>query len=312
MITASCDEKIDYDEIARVATEAFNSPSFRFYPDLVQWFYERCFSLGSTIVTLRDGNRRIGHVAMVRQPVIMNGVLESAVQIVDLCIIKEYRSKNSLRQLYGEVERQCIAQKIRFALGMPNAKALRVNAYFFKMRPFLWLPIRVGLATPFRAATLIVSGRFELMTKNGAISLFTHYRTSEDNNGLQWDEDKLHARLCGPRSVYGVHATQDLLLISSARSIRGVNCTLLCGFLGRPGVHVEPGNVSVLVRAACHLWKRPIFIYAGFNNALPVNLGFRLPKWLRPSRMLLQLREFYPNNSEPRFDRYQLIDFDLA
>jgi Acetyltransferase (GNAT) domain len=298
MITASCDERIDYEEIARVATEAFNSPDLRFSPDRIQWLYERCFSLGTTIVALRDGNRRIGHVAMVRQLIIMNGVLEHAVQIVDLCIIEEYRSKNSLRHLYDEVERQCMARNIRFALGMPNAKALSVNAYFFKMRPFLRLPIRVGLAVPFRSATLIASGQFELMTKSEIISLFAHYRTSEDNNGLQWDEDKLHERLCGPRSVYGVHATQDLLLISSARSIRGVK--------------VEPGNVSALVRAACHLWRRPLFVYVGFNSALPINLGFPLPKWLRPSRMLLQLRDFYPNTSQPRFERYQLIDFDLA
>ena len=312
MITASCDETIDYEETAKAATEAFGSSDFVFYPDQVQWFYEWCFSLGTTIVTLRDGNRKIGQLAMVRQPVIMNGVFEPAVLLVDLFIIKEFRSADCLRQLYGEVERQCVAKKIRFALGMPNAKALPVNAHFFRMRPFLWLPIRMGLAAPLRSPALIFSDPFELMKKVEAIALFTHYRTSEDKNGLQWDEDKLFKRLCGPRNSYGIHATQDLLLISSARSARGVKHTLLCGFFVRPGVPVEPGNVDVLVRAACHLWKRPLFIYAGLNNALPIKSGFPLPRWLRPSRMLLQLRDFQPERPEPSFDRYQLIDFDFA
>jgi hypothetical protein len=312
MIRASCEETIDYEEIARVATEAFGSSDFVFYSDQIQWFYERCFSAGTTVVSLRDGHRKIGHFAMVRQPVIMYGVFESAVQLVDLFIIKEFRSKDCLRQLYDEVERQCIAQKIRFALGMPNARALPVNAYFFRMRPFLWLPIRLGVAAPFRSPALIFSGRFELMKKEEAIALFAHYRTSEDKNGLQWDEDKLYHRLCAPRHFYGVHATQDLLLISSARATRGVKYALLCGFFERPGVHVEPGNVSVLVRAACHLWKRPLFIFVGLNNALPVHPGFLLPRWLRPSPMLLQLRDFQPERPEPSFDRYQLIDFDFA
>jgi hypothetical protein len=311
MITASCDETVDYEEAARVATEAFGSSNFVFYPDQIQWFYERCFSLGTTVVTLRDGSRKIGHFAMVRQPVTMYGALEPAAQLVDLFILKEFRSRDCLRQLYREVERQCIAQKIRFALGMPNAKALPVNAYFFKMRPFLWLPIRMGLAAPFRSPALIFSGPFGLMTKEEA-ALFTIYRTSEDQNGIKWDEDNLHQRLCGPRTSFGIHATQDLLLIASARTTRCVKYTLLCGFLVRSFAHVESGNVGVLVRAACHLSKRPLFIYAGLNNALPVNPGFLLPRWLRPSPMLLQLRDFQPERPEPSFDRYQLIDFDFA
>jgi Acetyltransferase (GNAT) domain len=260
MITATSDEAIDYEETARVATEAFGFSDFVFHPDQIQWLYERCFSLGTTVVSLRDDNCKIGHFAIVRQPVVMNGSFEPTVQLVDLFILKEYRSKDCLRQLYGEVERQCVAQKIRFALGMPNSKALPVNAHFFRMRPFLWLPIRIGLAAPFRSPALLFSGPFELMKKEEAIALFTHYRTSDDKNGLQWDEDKLHQRLCSPRNFYGVHATENLLLISSTRSSRGLKYTLLCGFFVRTGAHVEPGNVGVLVRAACHFWKRPLFI----------------------------------------------------
>src|SRR5438034_4463206 len=139
MITTSCEETIDYEETARAATEAFGSHVV-FQPTQLQWSYERCFSLGTIVVSLRDGGRKVGQCAMVRQLVLMNGVYEPAVQIVDLFITKEFRSKDCLRQLYGEVEHQCALQKIRFALGMPNARAVAVNAHFFKMQPFLRLP----------------------------------------------------------------------------------------------------------------------------------------------------------------------------
>jgi hypothetical protein len=312
MITAACEEAVDYEEMAKLATEAFGSRDIVFYPEQFQWFYERCFSLGTTVVTLRDGHRKVGQCAMVRQPVLMHGLSEPAVQLVDLFIMKEFRSKACLHQLYGEVERQCIGQKLRLVLGMPNARALPVNAYFFKMRPFLWLPLRLGLAVPFQSSTLIFSGRFQQMTPEEAMELFAHYRTSLHDNGLQWNEEKLYQRLSGPRHVYGIHATQNLLLISSPRSTRRVKYTLLCGFFIRADARVAAADVGVLVRAASHLWRRPLFIYAGFNNALPANPGFSIPTWLRPSPMLLQLRDFQPDRPEPRFDRYQLLDFDFA
>ncbi len=96
MITASCEYAIDYEETARVATEAFGSRDTTFYPAQFHWFYERCFSRGTTIVALRDGNRKIGHCALVRQPVLMNGVNEPAAQLVDLFILKGVSFKGEL------------------------------------------------------------------------------------------------------------------------------------------------------------------------------------------------------------------------
>jgi hypothetical protein len=311
-VTISCEDSIDYEEAARAATEAFDSPGIVIHADQMQWFYERCFSLGTTVISLREGARKVGQLAMVRQGVLMYGAPAPAAQLVDLFIAKEFRSSDCLRLLYGEVERQCMAQKIRFAFGMPNAKATPVNAHFFKMRPFLSLPIRVGLAAPLRSSALIRSGPFAQMKKADALALLARYRTSSDENGLQWDGDKLYQRLRSPRNAYGIHATQDPLLISSTRSTRGVRYTVLCGFFVRPGARATPGNVRALVRAACRLWKQPLFIYVGFNNALPANPGFALPGWLRPSPMVLQLRNFEPERPEPRFDRYQILDFDFA
>jgi hypothetical protein len=312
VITVSCEEAIDYGETARAAAEAFGPHHISFDPKQFQWSYERCFSLGTTVVTLRVGGRKIGQCAMVRQLVLMNGVYEPAAQLVDLFIVREFRSKDCLRQLYGEVKRQCALQKIRFALGMPNARAVAVNAHFFKMQPFLWLPIRIGLSAPFRSSTLTFSGPFQLIKREDAVELFARYRTPWGESGLRWDEEKLYQRLCSPSYSYGVHATKDLLLISSPRMSRGIKYVLLCGFFVRPDAPLSRGNAGALVRASCQLWQRPLFVYVGFNNAVAGIPGFPLPRRLRPSPMLLQLRDFQPERPAPRFDRYQPLDFDFA
>jgi hypothetical protein len=40
--------------------------------------------------------------------------------------------------------------------------------------------------------------------------------------------------------------------------------------------------------------------------------GLRLPDRIRPSPMLLQLRDFKPGAKPVELDRFQLLDFDFA
>jgi hypothetical protein len=60
------------------------------------------------------------------------------------------------------------------------------------------------------------------------------------------------------------------------------------------------------------MWRRPLFVCAGLNNALAAMPGLPIPQRLRPSLMLMQLRDFAPEESKVAFDRYELIDFDFA
>ena len=269
MITASIELLPDYEETAKTATDAFASANTAFCAKQIQWLYERCFGLSTTVVTLRDGDRKVGQCALIHQKVVLNGRAEITVQIVDLFLNKAYRTKECLIMLYGAVEKQCLAENVRFALGVPNRKAVNVNEHFFKMRPFLSLPIRMGCAAPLLSSALTFSGPFRGMDDDDAIRLFDRYQTSTLENGLCWKGKTLYARLCSPIHSYGVHASEDLLLISSLRMSRGVQYVLLCGLFVRLGSHSTSKQICKLVRAACFLWKLPIFVYIGFNNALP-------------------------------------------
>lgn len=311
-IRAEREDRVDYEETARLANRVFAATKPVFQPDQLRWFYERCFSQGAAVIALRHDGQKVGQMAMVRQTIMMAGRAESSVQLVDLFVAREHRGKQSLELLFRAVEQECIAQDIRFAIGMPNAAATGVNEFFFKLKPFLRMPLCMGIALPWPTHRTPVAYRFDRTNRNQSLELFARYRTSPDINGQPWNETSLFDRLCGYKQVYGVHALDDLLLISSPRTSRGISYTLLCGFLTSPGTVADAGTVRCLVNSACSMWGRRVFAYAGVNAGLASAPGLRLPARLRPSPLLVQLRDFKPDREPLRLDRFELLDFDFA
>ena len=312
MITVSEEKIVDYEITARVATEAFGSKHVVFSAERMQWLYERGFSQGSTIVSVFDEGIKVGQIALLHQKVCSGGEPSAATQLVDLFILQAYRSPQLVRRIYKEVERLCLARNSRFILAVPNENATLLNARFLKLSPLLRLPVRAGIGLWWpRGSRLEYSGHFKSMTRDDAIDLFSSFSTPATENGLRWDGAMLFDRLNDPTCDYAVHATADLLLISSSRQTKGIRYALLCAFFVRSQATVTSGAVRELTRAACRLWKHALFVYAGLNNSLPRLPGMVLAARLRPP-MLVQLRDFNTEELDVRFDRFQLIDSDFV
>ncbi len=280
----------------------------------MKWLYEECFPGGTTVVQLTEkaSGCKIGQLAMVHQTVWVNGTPEKAAQLVDLFLLKEWRNLERMRMLFDEVGRQFAKRGIRFAFGMPNVQAMPINERFFKLKAFLSLDIKLGFALPFRSKSVHIHEAFHKHQAEHFISIFNRFATEHSETGLRWDGESLYDRLCGYKYKYAIHATDSLLLISSPRISRGIPYTLAAAYLCAPGSTFEKKDMSAVTRAACAFWKRPIFIYAGFNRAIPTPPGIRLPERYRPSPMLLQMRDFVPERGKLDLDRFQLIDFDFA
>jgi hypothetical protein len=312
MITVSEEQVVDYEITARIATEAFASPDVAFSADRMQWLYERGFGQGTIVLAAADDGVKIGQIALIHQTIQCDGEPCSAFQLVDLFISREHRSPPLIRRIYREIEQLCLQRHIRFIIAVPNENATPLNARFLKLKPLLWLPIRAGLAVrPPRAAGLKYSGYLKSLTAQQAIDLLSGFATPVTENGLRWDGEALFNRLTNPTCDYAVHAAAELVLISSMRRTRGVSHTLLCGFFASSSATINSGSVRELVRAACHFQKRPLFVYAGINDALPGLPGIPLPARLRPP-ILVQLRDLDAEKSETRFGRFQLIDSDFV
>lgn len=311
MITVSEDHDVDFESTARIATEAFGSKAVVFSPPRMKWLYERGFGQGSAVVAAFDDGKKIGQIVLLHQKVYLDGAPVIATQLIDLFILKTYRSPVLVRRLYKEVERLCEAKNIRILLGLPNPISAPLNARLMGLQPFLLLPVHVGVSLGWaRSTSLQFSGPVKAFSKDEAIERLSTFVTPPSENGLHWDASTLFERVSDPLYDYAIHATADLLLISSPRKRRGISHVLLCGFFARPGATVAPRDIGTLIRAACRLWKHRVFVYAGLNTSLPHLPGFALPARLRPP-ILVQLRDC-ATEAAPRFDRFQLTDSDFV
>jgi hypothetical protein len=312
MVTVSEETAVDYELTAQIATDAFDTAHVHFSPDRIKWLYERSFGRGTTVLAAIDDGRKIGQIALVGQTVCVDGEICPAIQLVDLFILQAYRSAQLVRRLYKEVERICVERNIRYILALPNDKSVLLNARFLKLSPLLWLPIRAGVSlrrpTPSR---LRYSGLLRSMTRAQAVELLAAFACPAAENGLRWDGDTLFDRLDDPTRDYAVHATADLLLVSSSRKTGAIAYTALCAFFARPQASTSRDDIHELVRAACRLSKTPVFVYAGTNASLPQPPGIGLPARLRRP-ILVQLRDIRAETHAVHFDRFQLIDSDFA
>jgi len=277
----------------------------------MRWLYERGFGQGSTVIAAYDDGKKVGQIVMLHQSVYLAGKPVIATQLIDLFVLQAHRSPTLIRSLYKEVKRLCKAKNIRVLITLPNENSAALNARFLKVRPLLSLPVRAGVSMgrP-SSARLKFSTRLKDASRGEAIECLSGFVTPPTENGPHWDAATLFDRISDPTCDYAIHATENLLLVSSSRKTRGINHALLCGFFARAGIAVTSGDIRTLVRAACRVWLHHVFVYAGLNKSLPYLPGFAVPERLR-APILVQLRDAASPDRDPRFDRFQLTDSDF-
>jgi hypothetical protein len=311
MMTVSEESAVDFESTARIATEAFGSKDVVFSLSRMQWLYERGFGQGSTVIAAYDDGKKVGQIVMLHQSVYLDSKPVIATQLIDLFVLQAHRSPTLIRSLYKEVERLCEAKNIRVLITLPNENSAALNARFLKVRPLLSLPVRAGVSMAWpSSARLKFSTRLKDVSRGEAIECLSGFVTPPTENGPHWDAATLFDRISDPTCDYAIHATENLLLVSSSRKTRGINHALLCGFFARAGTAVTSGDIRTLVRAACRVWLHHVFVYAGLNKSLPYLPGLAVPERLR-APILVQLRDAASPDGDPRFDRFQLTDSDF-
>lgn len=312
MIAVSEEGVVDFERTARIATEAFGSKDVTFSASRMKWLYERGFGQGAAVVAVFDGDNKVGQIVLLHQKIHLDGAPVIATQLIDLFVLPTHRAPGLVRQIYQEVERLCEASRIRIILTLPNPISAPLNARFLKLRPFLSLPVRVGVSLGWRrGGRAQLSALVKTMPRDEATERLTPFATPASENGPRWDAATLLERISDPTCDYAVHATSNLLLVSSSRKTRGISHALLCGFFARPSAIVDSSDINTLIRSACELWKHRVFVYAGINKSLPRLPGFAVPGRLRQP-ILVQLRDNASEDALPRFDRFQLTDSDFV
>ena len=300
----------DYAETASLAAAAFDLPSDAFRPDRLRWLYERAFHYGSTIFGLFMGPQKVGQVVLVHQRVSVGDEVTTAVALFDLFISKAHRSRDAIAALYGAVESFCLDENIRFIVGVPNESGARVNIRHLRLAPVRRLDLRAGLTLPHRARRVVLSSFVTAIEHARAIELLDRY-VPLAGTGMHWTADSLWDRLSGGFTPFALHATENLLLVSSLRTTRGLKHTLLCGFFAESRQTPARREVAALTSAACLLHKRPLYVYAGCHDGVPLP-GVTLPDALRPSPLTVQIRDLAKPDATLQLNHFELLDFDFA
>ncbi len=310
MLTVASETIVDWEETARLATEAFDD-AVPFDPERLRWTYETCFAEGAEVVTLRAGGTKVGQLVVLRHAINVDGRREPAGLFVDLFVVKKHRSREAVALLFGEAERRFRELGIRFALGMPNERSLPHNVELFGMKTVEVLPLHMGVMFG-RSDPEVVTRSMSDLSESEAAELLAPHVDPDRDRCVPWDAECLARRISGPGHAYALHLLDDAVAISSPRRSRGIPHALICGFFARRPDRVASDDLGRLVRAACSHWRRPIFAYCGFDHLLAILPGVVLPRMVRPSPLLVQMRDFKMNEEIPRLTRYQMIDSDFA
>ncbi len=309
-VSVGTESATDYARTAALAAEAFRGGSGRFTAAGLRWLYEEAYGDGTTVIAAHAGGCKVGQAALLHQTVTVAGRAEPAVALVDVFVLEAHRSLAAVVGLYRAVEAACRERGVRFILSVPNAAAMDVNARVLRLKQVAQLDIRIGIAGLPVAGLPIASHRVADLDPNRGRQLLADF-CGGAQTGLAWTPERLWARLGRPRAGYALHVGERLLAVSAPRSDRRAPHALICALLPRPGAEVRRRDVGAAVSAACRLQRRPLFVYAGINDAVPLP-GLLLPARLRPSPMVLQMRDLARGAPPVTMGRFETLDFDFA
>ncbi len=309
-VTVRHESSVSFAETAALAAEAFGTGSGRFTAEGLRWFYEEAYGEGTTVLAATVGGRKVGQAALLHQTIMVEGRPERAVALVDVFVLEAHRSLAAVVGLYRAVEAACRERGVRFILSVPNAAAIDVNARILRLKQVARLDIRIGLAGLPVPGVAVASHRVADLDADRGRHILAGF-CGGAQTGLAWTPERLWARLGRPGVAYGLHVGDRLLAVSAPRSDRRAPHALICALLPRPGVEVRRRDVAAAVAAACRMQRRPLFVYAGINDAVPLP-GLLLPARLRPSPMVLQLRDLERGAPPVAVGRFETLDFDFA
>ncbi|RYC32782.1 GNAT family N-acetyltransferase [Lichenibacterium minor] len=309
-VSVRIESATDHAETAALAAEAFAAEAGRFTPEGLRWLYRDAYGEGATVLAAYAGPRKVGHLALLHQTVTVDGRPEPAVALVDVFVLEAFRSLATLVGLYRAAEAACRERGVRLILSVPNAMAADVNARILRLAEAARLDVRVGVGGLPVPGVPVVSHRVaDLGAERGRRILAPFCGGTQ--TGLGWTAERLWGRLGRPGAGYALHVGERLLAVSARRRARGAPHALICALLPRHGTTVGRRDVAAVTSAACRLQRRPLFAYAGINDAVPLP-GLLLPGRLRPSPMVLQMRDLRRDAAPFRMQRFEAIDFDLA
>jgi hypothetical protein len=126
-----------------------------------------------------------------------------------------------------------------------------------------------------------------------------------------WTPDYLRWRLSAPNgATFAIHASDDLLAVSTRSDFKGVPVAVIVKLLPRHG-HGEKVSALPAITEACFFHRAPAAVYAGFNRFVTVR-GMPAPERLKPAPLNLEICSLSDDIRQDSFalDTFEFLDMD--
>jgi hypothetical protein len=217
--------------------------------------------------------------------------------------------KGYFRELGAEIYEEASAAGWQFSSGVCNDKSIgAVTKYMGWKTPG---PLPVKLCVPMHTgrgvtshkvdAALLDSDRFAELTAGLDDFTVRQWTNSYTTEYLRW-------RLACPSTQFALHASDDLVAVTTTDTRFGVRAVVVLKLLVRGDAPAGPERV---IAAACRFHHAPYAVYAGFNARVHVR-GIQPPRKLQPSPLHLILRSLSSaiDQDALTLETFEFLDMD--
>jgi hypothetical protein len=275
----------------------------------LQWLYDENPYGPAIQRAVDDGGQRVAHYALVPQRYRgRDGVVPAAFSL-HAVTRRGTQRKGYFQRIGAEIYEEATAAGWRFSSGVCNDKSIgAVTKYMGWKTPGplpvkLCVPVHTGRGVSSHPVdpALLRSGRFAELTAGLDDFPVQEWTNSYSTEYLRW-------RLACPSTRFVLHASDDLVAVSTTDTRFGVRAAVILKLLRRSE---QPASAAPVIGAACRFHRAPYAVYAGFNARVHVR-GVQPPRKLQPSPLHLILRSLSPTIDQAALtlDTFEFLDMD--
>jgi hypothetical protein len=276
----------------------------------IHWLYDESPYGPAVQRNADDEGQRVAHYGMIPQryrgP---SGVVPAGFSL-NAVVKTGAQRKGWFRQLGPEVYEGAREAGWQFATGVCNEKSIGTVIKYLGWKTPGPLPVRV--CPPGVLAHGVEShavddafflGPFDRLASGLDEAPVRTWTNSYTPKYLRW-------RLATPHVSYAVHASEELVGVSTVDKRFGVRAAVILKLLPRDG-RSGPLPADAIVAAACRFHRAPYAVYAGFNAHAKVR-GIKPPRRLQPSPLHLILRSLSDEVDQESLsvETFEFLDMD--
>ena len=284
--------------------------------EFLTWLYRRNPHHPALEEDVDRKGRRVAHFALVPQPWRSRDAAATFVLSVN-AVTRSGLGSMHFVALAARGTRQAIERKDELGgliggIGVTNESSTMPGLHRIGARLITSLPV---VAVPRLAARARDVESHELDAAFRGSAAFERLIEGLDESPAEgwtqrWTPAQLGWRLAAPGAGYALHASDEVVAITTRALAKGVPVAVILKLLPRGG-RSGPVSARSVIAAALRHHRVPVGIYAGFNRHVPVR-GIAIPKSIQPAPLNLLFRSLSDEVPQETFalDTYEFLDFD--